>query len=179
MVTVEFMLNENKFIAEGQEDLSQVEAGLLQLTHFVMPVRFNIDGLELFELPATDQLIYVYSPGQPGLKPKTVSTKDPWLSLPILGFALDGLEKIQQAIKKNRSILSLEETGHQLEFTASENQFSIHSPFNNLTVVTNYQDILTAFKTFASEVTKCLSLNAPSITRHPQWGLWVRNIEEQ
>jgi hypothetical protein len=89
MVILEFASSDSLLIwkQENCVDLGSLDAAVLQETCFELPVRLNVNGVELLEFPASATRLS---------GDKTIT---PWLTLPVLNVATIGLAKLASGVR--------------------------------------------------------------------------------
>ena len=174
MITLEFRADEYIFAEEGKADLLAANAAVLQVTSFLVPVRLNVNGVELLELPPRQGgVIWASRPGQVGLEPMPAdSAASPWLELPLLEAATSGLDKVRQAAGAGSSVYYLGETGGSLSFEVSGGDVMIRCNLNGRTGHVDYNELLRAWERFAHHVRVALTQQWPELKRHAVWGGW-------
>jgi len=158
MVLLEFQLDRNVLDDDRATDLGTADAGALQETYFLMPVRLKVSEAELLKMP-------------PGGRGRLTS---PWLTLPILHVATVGLHKVKEARESGTSTYTLPGSGWRLRFAVSGQDISVYSEVSEQGSCARYEELLQAFEHFASTVREVLSRETPELKEHPQWGRWLK-----
>jgi hypothetical protein len=149
MITLTFRVDELVLKQDSADPLDSIDAGVLQNSYFVMPVRFQVKGEDLLG---------------------TLET--PWCPLPIIDLAVVGLGCISSLKVEGKAIYDLPEMGGQLSFVATGGKVAVLAP-NGKRVSCDYKVLLSAFQKCASEVRLFLEEKAPALCNHPYWGKWL------
>jgi hypothetical protein len=141
----------------------------------VMPVRFSVDGTDLFACS-----------GSPHIAVETINDVNPtwlpdghrhcaWTSLPIVDLAAAGLRCVRRAklfgrcaygeLMYGSSVLTFEmEDGDRVR---------IWSGVTDRAVVASYAEVLAAFEGFVEEVGRYLLERLPELAQHRRIGAWL------
>ena len=138
----------------------ELDESLIPVTLFIMPVRLQINGKELFEFTR-------------------INDTDPWVGMPIVGLATEGLYKIRQIPTLRKVIYNLPDGVGIIEFNSVDNnRVRVLYKNNNIDEIVSYAELLQVFENFALEVKQFLNERVPKIRGYSFWGAWVRGEEE-
>ncbi len=161
-IVLDFEINEAE-LAENLEEESNpryAASDLIVLTYFIMPVRMQINGKELFAFTK-------------------INDTDPWIGMPIANIAVEGLYAIRQIPTLGKADFDLPEGAGIIQFTLIDNnKVKVVYKKNNIDEIVSYTDLLQAFLDFNDKVKKFLNERVPQMREHPFWGAWVRGEEE-
>ncbi len=158
MIILDFLWDENSLAEDLEMDIPNEDESLFEMSYFVMPIRFNVNGNELFE-----------------------NCGSPWASGPILSLASSGLIAVKDVLKtKKENYLIIDGPG-SLEFTLMDNKkvevaFVISS--KRIAEIANHEDLLEAFQKFADKARMFLKERVPQLNEHPYWGPWLRGEKD-
>lgn len=174
MITFEFQTDESIFAKEGAGDLLAVDATALQVTYLLFPVRLNVNGVEMLEVPPRqDEVVWASRPGQAGLEPAKVNpAASPWLELPLLDVAMVGLDKVRQAASAGTSHYYLGGTGGRLSLEVRSGDVTVRCSLNGRAAAAGYSELVDAWKDFAAQARSLFVRHWPELRRHPIWGEW-------
>jgi hypothetical protein len=153
--------------------ISQTDPTVLFVTGFELPVMFMVNGIDLFEI-TSKQTVMVSNTESHSLEPVMKSVTSSWLSLPILNFALHGLEAAKQVYRGKPINLELQEGGALLHFRAINNNVEIYSDLNKKTANGDPLELLKAFETFLDQIRYALRTEVPNLLEHPYWDEWLK-----
>lgn len=146
---------DEKSLAEDLEmDIPNEDESLFEMSYFVMPIRFNVNGNELFE-----------------------NHGSPWASGPILSLASSGLIAVKDILTTKKEKHLIIDGPGSIEFTLVDNKkveaaFVISS--ERIAEIVNYDALLEAFQKFADKARIFLEERVPQLNEHPYWGPWLR-----
>ena len=95
MIVLTFNPNGLKDYKEDR-DIIHVDAAVLGATGFELPVMFCVNNVNLFEI--TKKQVMVNNSKNQFSEPVIKSIISSWLSLPILNFAINGLEAVKKGL---------------------------------------------------------------------------------
>ena len=176
-VVLDFQVDKIVIDEDKRIDLVNGSSAPIGVTYFIMPVRLNVAGVELFEQPVSDyyRTVLINEPGGHILRPieqKIALSPSPWLELPILHVAKYGLSAVREALQKGRATYHLPESGDRLHFERSGNDMVIHSEVNGRVSRVAHKDLLHGFEEFAFHVREVLNHEIPQLKNHSEWGGW-------
>ena len=158
MTEIDFEVDEAE-LAEGLDnDIPNEEDSLFIMSYFLMPIRFQVNGVELFEY-----------------------NNDPWVSMPLLNIASCGLITVKDLKLSKKENFSLLEGPGYIEFTMidDENVKIVYDYFPKPVILTvKYAELLEAFQKFAEKVRAFLKERVPQLNEHPYWGPWLRGEKD-
>ncbi len=161
-IVLDFEINEAE-LAENLEEESNpryAASDLIVLTYFIMPVRIQINGKDLFAFTS-------------------INKKDPWIGMPIVNIAAEGLCIIRQIPSLKKAEFDLPEGVGIIQFTLIDNdKVKVVYKDNDINEIVSYNDLLQAFLDFNDKVKKFLNERVPKMREHYFWGAWVRGEEE-
>ena len=109
----------------------ELDESLIPVTLFIMPVRLQINGKELFEFTR-------------------INDTDPWIGMPIVGLATEGLYKIRQIPTLRKVIYNLPDGVGIIEFNSVDNnRVRVLYKNNNIDEIVSYAELLQVFENFA------------------------------
>lgn len=154
MIIFEFKFNKRDLAVISAKDITSVPYSNFLHTHLRLPVRLNINGVELFRFD-------------------NPSPHDYWCHMAILGFAAALLQDI-------RALPEIGNTVHQLiQGTAfhfqmiPQNKVSIKFG-EKIHLIVDYEELLAAFEHFAANTRIFLNEHVPQLNQHRFWGRWLR-----
>jgi hypothetical protein len=172
MTTVDFRLDEASLAEDLQHAPESADRGALEETYFVMPVRLCVNGVELLEHPGRAKRNVFIGAGEQGVQriqlPNEASS---WLPLPLLGFAKDVLQALNETKPGKERKLYLA-GGGELVFVRQGEQLSVASSITGKSASTQFAEVLNAFRTFSEKVRQLLVGRVPGIQQHPSWRQW-------
>ncbi len=158
MINIDFLINEKSLAEDLEMDIPNEDESLFEMSYFVMPIRFNVNGLELFQ-----------------------NHGSPWASGPILSLASSGLIAVKDVLKTKKEEYLIIDGPGSLEFTLMDNKkvevtFVISS--ERIAEIVNYEELLEAFQKFACKARAFLKERVPQLNEHPYWGPWLRGEKD-
>jgi len=136
-----------------------------------MPVRFCINGAELLELHASgNRDVFIVPPHGEAQRVQLPYEERAWLRLPLLGFATDMLQALQEMGMHGTQKVSLAGSG-TLHLAREGDQLFLTSD-NGKTVTTDVAEVIDAFRDFLGKVRSMLLSHVPEIENHPFWDQW-------
>lgn len=172
MITLEFRMDENALIEDKLSDPLHSDIAVLQETFFVLPVRFIVNGVNIFNFD-TNQKVFLGLSNDKQLKSVDKMIKSIWLPLPVLNLAIVGLDKVKIACEGKASFYSLPETGAYIMFQPSSTGIGVKTSFASKFEETTCSDLLMAFSEFAEHVRKMILSVFPELITHPDLGSWL------
>ncbi len=160
MIIFEFMIDEQELMENLEVELDKADESFIPVTLFIMPVRLQINEKELFTSPR-------------------INKTDPWIGMPIVGVATEGLYRIRQIPTLRNVDYDLPEGIGTIEFILLENnQVKVLYKIHDIDEIVSYTELLEAFENFSLKVKQFLNERVPIMREHPYWGAWVRGEEE-
>ncbi len=156
------------------ENIDLVDGAFLEVTGFELPVMIIVNNINLFEI-TREKVVIVSNMETKSSEPKMKSITTSWLSMPILNFAINGLEAVKQVYRGKSIDFVLPEIGSLLRFRAIDNQVKIYSGINEKTAITGSLELLRAFENFQNEVRDALRNEVPQLVKHPNWASWFKD----
>jgi len=157
MINIGFKIDKEALKDSLEDPLSEVDPVSLYLTYFIMPMRFNVDGKDVFSISG--------------------SNIGPWFDIALLNLAASCFERIRLLpIKKNVTHI-LPETWGNLRFSwLGDNKVLIDLDKNDEKFIVDYDELLSAFEKFSKKVKDFLCDCAPEIKEHTIWGPWIKGL---
>lgn len=156
MISLDFEIDETELKINIEDEPENADLDLIVLTYFIMPVRFQVNGIDFFKFPLNNP-------------------SDPWVPLPIVNIATDGLYSIKKLKVKKRIKYDLPEGAGLLQFEFFDiDKVRIIYSVNHIDISVNYEKLLEAFEKFTDKVKKFLNERVPQMRKHPYWGSWIR-----
>nr|WP_285963858.1 hypothetical protein [Oscillatoria laete-virens] len=153
MIHLDFEINESTLAEDASMKPAIANPAALQETYFEMPVRFQIGGVELLQIPQGDEV---------------------FLELPLVDVATSGLKCVKNLESEKIAIYHLP-GGWNLNFKREENTVTIESSVNGRFAKTGYAELVGAFEFFSEKVRSVLLAKIPELSMHPDWGHWFSN----
>lgn len=172
MISVDFQLDEACLADDLQHSPETASSAALEETYFVMPVRFCVNGVELFEQPGEKRRSMIVVGAESG--PQRVelpNDKGYWLPLPVLGFATHMLQALDQAKQEGMRKLYLAGGGY-LVLSRHGELLSIKTSINENCASMEFSEALKAFRAFHEKVRQFLAWRVPKLQQHGSWKQW-------
>jgi hypothetical protein len=154
MILIDFKIDEAMLAEDLEEDITKHEECTFVISMFIMPVRMQINGIDLFEY-----------------------NNDPWSEAPIMNLASNGLLSVKRLKNKKKVTYPIIEGPGDLEFNMID-EINVNIDFftgsRHVITTSKYDELLEAFQKFAEKVRKFLWVRVPQINDHPYWGPWLR-----
>ncbi len=161
MIELEFKVNEKEITKEILNLIKKADQIAIQITYFLMPTKFVINGEDLF-----------YDTKR--------KKKDEWYEMPLIDWSTNilGIIKNLPKKKKDKYVFSHESYRNiefeminiknvKLTYTGTMKEF-----------IVNYEELLNAFLKFEKKVKRFLNKRVPELKEHPYWGAWVKDEAE-
>ncbi|MBA3236995.1 MAG: hypothetical protein H0T62_01420 [Parachlamydiaceae bacterium] len=138
----------------GYKDVDKLQTSLFTSTVFIMPVRFQANGIELFGFE-----------------------DDPWSEAPVMCLATEVVEivkELKSTIKENYIII---EGPGDIEFTMIDNEnvkIDFYEGSEHIITTVKYDELLEALLKYSKKLRKFLWERVPELNDHPYWGPWLR-----
>lgn len=170
MITLTFQRNS---LDEYKTDeiLTLEDAAILEATGFALPIMFLVNNVNLFEI-TQEKVVLVQNVETRSLESTVRIVTSTWLSMPILNFALHGLEAARQVYQRKPIDLILPEIGSRLCFQISDKEVEIYSSLNGKTAIADSLELLQAFENFRNEVRNFLGNELPQLKEYSFWDSW-------
>jgi hypothetical protein len=149
MITLEFRVDEQEFLTDLASDPADADAGVLEETYFVSPVRFSIDGRELLAVSAEG---------------------DPWRDLPLLGMAW-GIRQMLTLPPDKDFRLHLAGGGH-LSFRRSDESIRVINSLTGTEACASTNELKHSATEFLRRVREIFEASAPQLKSHRGWSTW-------
>ena len=147
---------------KNDESNKQDDAAILEVTGFELPVMFLVNNTNLFEI-TREEVVLTYHEETRSFEPIIKSITSSWLSMPILNFALNGLEAVRQVYQGKSIDFGLPEIGSWLRFQVRDKEVEIYSEINEKTAIADSLELLQAFETFRGKVRDFLGTELPHL----------------
>ena len=159
MILLEFFIDTEELQGSLGTNL-RTNGELIPVTLFLMPVRWHIHGVELFE----------YS----SLVVDTLRFPNPWTQTPIVHLAIFGLEHLELAHRQPHTKQAIDLSGFNVYVVVEDDQVTMSTNINKKVIIANYQEVRQSLLDFGSQVRKLLTYVAPEIKENDVWGEWFR-----
>lgn len=172
MIMLEFQMDENALQEDKVSDPLHHDIAVLQETFFVLPVRFIVNGIDMFGIHQNQRVFYgLPNDNKPTFENKMI--KSYWLYLPVLSLAIVGLEKVRMACEGKVSLYSLPGTGAYIMFQPSSTGIEVKTTFTNEFAQISCLDLITVFSEFADKVRGMILSVFPELISHPNLSSWL------
>jgi hypothetical protein len=149
MITLDFRIDEQEFANDLASDPSGANAGVLEETYFVCPVRFCVDGCELLSLSADGT---------------------PWRDLPLLGMAW-GIREVSGLLSGRDFRLYLAGGGH-LDFQCEDEVVRIINSLSGTEARAPRSELQESATEFVQRLRDTFRTRAPELQHHGGWSTW-------
>jgi hypothetical protein len=153
MITLEFQIDEGVLAEDAAEDPATADASALEQTFFVMPVRFAVNGTELFGIRELEH----------------------WQELPLLGFAT-ALRRVIVELRKNSHARTFLAGGGELRCQRTDDAVQLVNSLNKRVATADAEALRAAVQDFARRARLFLETRFPPIQTHPHWRSWWEAI---
>jgi hypothetical protein len=171
MITFEFVVNKDRILEERKYDLLIDGIAILENSYFVLPVRLNINGIEMFEYSMNGTTGLVEPRGKDlEFQDKKIATI--WLELPILHLSITGLESVKKACNGEKVIYNLPEGVTSLQFIPIEKSVEVISEISGRKSKIECSELLKAFEDFSSKTRAVLEELVPELKQNPEIAYW-------
>lgn len=170
MVRIEFQIIEQ--VLQEDQATGQINTSALFYTYLILPIRFTVNDVELFEITLPARNIFeVDSSGNAAMvvKKREKPTISPWIEIPLLNFAVYCLDAVRVACSGAKSQYDIPEGFGYLQFKNLENKVIIHSTVNGKTVEADCTELIDAFGEFSRRVRKLAEDRFPELTLDSTW----------
>jgi hypothetical protein len=157
MILIDFRVNEEELLEDLEMDIPTVEYPLFVLTFFMMPVKIQINGNNIFDPP------------------------DQWAELPILNIASNGLVHVKSLKENISENYELPEGVGTFDFSLLKGglvKINYNNGISSSVFIVTYNELLEAFQKFAEKVRAFLKERVPQLNEHPYWGPWLRGEKD-
>jgi hypothetical protein len=152
----------------GQES----SAELLEENFFNLPVRFNVNGVELFEKIPHDSTVFVCQVEKEMQEPNLrLDLAYPEISVPLLHLATVGLRQVRKACLDGTNYYHLPGGGY-LEFSPKGDSLNIYSSISQRSASANCSELQSAFEDFKERIRQFITEEIPDLIEHPSWKTW-------
>jgi hypothetical protein len=168
MIILEFLVDENVLEQDTLANPSRERLAVIQETYFVFPIRFQINGVEMFGIKKS-RVIMFGERATRNLEIKGLLNEDPWLPLPIIHLAFIGSDQLNKACTGEKVSYSLPGTGKQLIIFPMQNKLQILSTVNGVFGIAECQEIIDVFDDFRKKVVLFVNNRVPEMTKNQDW----------
>lgn len=136
MITIQFKIDEDVLKEDLEEDITKYDNVTFVISMFIMPVRMQVNGIELFEC-----------------------RNDPWGEAPLMNIASNGLLSVKDLKIKDKVSYDIIEGPGDFEFTKiSESKVNVdfHNGSKRIITIVEYNDLINAFQRFTDNVRRFL-----------------------
>jgi hypothetical protein len=173
-IRIEF-ITENQIAGSTHSALlSSMSTEMIETACFVMPVRFRVGEVDLFEKVSSDHIVYV-CPVERDMLEGTENSEgnSPWSSLPLVHVATVGFERVRKVCRGERETAFYNlPGGGTLQIHSADDQVEISSSLSKRSVKAGCSELLEAFKDFSNRVRRFIIQEAPELQDHPAWKNW-------
>jgi len=152
---LKFKIDEEELAADKRCNPSEACMAMLKNTYFIMPVKLQINDIELFK----------------------ISSDNPWLDYPIIHIATFGLSYVLDLKNTKNFTYEMPEGGY-LKFKKTNNHVLVSSLYHKTPVSVSYDELVAAFEKFSEDVRKFLIKNFPEMKQHPELGEWLTHYKK-
>jgi len=170
MVRIEFQIVEQ--VLQEDRATGQINTSALFYTYLILPSRFTVNDVELFEITLSDRNVFeVDSSGNCAMvvKQREKLTVSPWIEIPLLNFAVYCLEAVRVACGGVKSQYYIPEGFGYLQFKSLENKVIMHSTLNGKTVEVDCTELIDTFGEFSRRVRKLAEDRFPELIMDSTW----------
>lgn len=148
MTKIHFELDEMALAADAECAPAGADPAALEETYFVMPVRFEISGVDVLAL-------------QGGVA----------RPLPLIGFAIDLLSALEPLESGQRTDVYLA-GGDELSLHRQDEMIELQCVPDGQTAKVGRSELIAAARSFSARVSALLLQRVPEIRNHPTWLEW-------
>ena len=156
MIKLDFKIDEKELQPKYLKLIKPDRYICLVITCFLMPVRFQIHGKDVF-----------YNKKAPKF--------GHWFTMPLLDVVTMGLGHIEILPQKKKTEWWLHESGGKVHFKMmSGNKVKVTFTSHDEVFYVDYNELLQAFMNFRERVLKFLNERVPQLQDHSYWGPWLK-----
>ncbi len=161
MIELEFKVNKKEITKKILNLIKTADEISIQITYFLMPTKFVINGEDLF-----------YD--------KKRKKTDEWYEMPLIDWSTNILGIIKNLpIKKKDKYVFSHESYRNIEFEMiNTKKVKLIYTGTMKEFIVNYDELLNVFEIFEKKVKKFLNEYVPQLREHPYWGAWVKGEAE-
>ena len=148
MMVIDFEVDHGVLEEDLRASPVTADAGALEETFFVMPVKFVVNGADLLTLS-----------GQQAH------------ALPLLGFSTHMVRALDEMHSTDERRVYLA-GGGDISLRAIGDRVEVHSSLTHRRVTVDRTELLVAFRDFADRVKRQLLALVPGMVSHPHWLIW-------
>jgi hypothetical protein len=170
MIELEFKKDERKL----REDIEvgfpeEIEAALFE-TYFELPVRFSINGVELFErISLNINRINISETVGGDIRKYIRPISTPWLELPILNVATTCFDMIRKAWEGEKAVYSIPGGAGYLVFKKTNSKIRVLSTINDRVADADCLELKNAFTIFSNRAQELAEDLFPQLKTDELW----------
>lgn len=173
MIQIEFRPEDLHLRGDQLTGIGTLSGELLENTFFNLPVRFNVDGIELFEKVPLDNTVFVCQVEREMLEPTlNLEMTSPWSPVPLLHLATVGLSQFRKACQGETTAFYHLPGGGHLQLRPNGDSLEIYSSISQRSVSANCAELQKAFERFKERTRQFLMEEVPGLEEHPDWFSW-------
>ncbi len=172
MVIFEFQLDECEIAQDRQFDVAGTHWGTLLMTGFLLPVRLNVDGVELLEPAPREEIIMVGTPAGELIPEKRI-TSWPWFQIQILDLLVRGIERIKILKNDERFVYEIPDGAPSIHFQRYGDEVLIYSELNRRAALADPEELIRCCENFARSACQMLNEKVPELINHPAWRIYT------
>lgn len=153
-------------------NLIPLDPAVISETAFLLPIKLVINNIDLLELDKSSKEITGSHEGNLD-KLTEENNVGSWLLIPLIGFAVDGLETARKVCEGKSIDFYLPDIGAYLHFETNGNQTTIFSSLNGRSVTVSCKELLESFDKFVFRIRSVLKKEIPQISELPYWKGWL------
>jgi hypothetical protein len=169
MIKLDFIIDENILKEDKSTDIINTDAGILEQTYFVFPVRFIANGIEMFEESHKTNILVGSLDELGNLVSENKQTISCWLPIPMLNIGIIGLDQVKRICngEVKTTLYTIPEIGESLKFTFLGETIEIYSSINGYISQVNRTELLEHFVKFSNDIRDALFQKVPELVNHP------------
>lgn len=177
MVILDFIVDKKAIEEDRASDPEKAGVELI-ITHFWMPVRFCVNGVELSKFDEeTIQRLAKIELEKPNIQKICSQDDEIYTRMSLLNVAIEGYAYLKNLKPGEESTYEPMEDAGKYYFKRTEDKVSIKWNYSKKKAVVDYIELLKAFENFSNKVRVFLLKEFPGLTNHPQFGAWFRGEE--
>ena len=150
-VILEFQVDESTLKEASEDSIVDANAAALEVTYFIMPVRFRLNGVELLGEKRGKESKVCFPHPEHGMRgTHTLASPSCWLPLPLIGFASNGIRILHDVAVGRKGQLSIADAG-SLRFSRENDKVLVVSDLNGHLAEGDFVDVPKCFFSVRSE----------------------------
>jgi hypothetical protein len=156
MIELDFKIDKEEISEKTLKLINSSPNLAIQITYFLMPVRFQIDGEDFFYFKKSELT--------------------PWHAMPLIDFSTRFLGKIKDLpLKRKNKFVFAHEGYNDVRFEMQgDTKVKLKSGETKKEYIVDYNELLKVWEKFEKKVKKFLNENVPQLKEHPYWGAWIK-----